>query len=865
VTRAPLPIDDVLGDLVAKLRAASSLVLRAEPGAGKTTRVPPALLDAGLADLATPGKATASKRSGQILLLEPRRLAARAAAARIAEERCSRLGEEIGYHVRFDRRATRDTRIVAMTDGVFVRRLQDDPFLDGVSIVVFDEFHERSLYTDLALAMVQRVRAEIRPDLKIVVMSATLDPAPIARYLGDAAVVESAGRQYPVDVHYSRLATRAPLVEQAAAAVRQVADETPGDLLVFLPGVGEIRRLERELAPLAARQDFKLMPLFGDMPLDAQQSVLARSDRRKVILATNVAETSITIDGVTAVIDTGQARVLRHDAALGLNRLELTRISRASADQRAGRAGRTAAGVCHRLWTEREHAGLADRETAEILRVDLAGPVLELLAWGECDPLALPWFEPPPTAAVSQAFALLERLAAIDAAQPTALGRAMARLPVHPRLARLLVEGARLGVGDRAAIAAAILSDRDPFRTPTSTPGAPRRDRAAEHRSDSDLVDRVAALEAFAARDSADDLGLPVDRGAAQNVMRTADQLRRLLDELPGELILQASSTAPRDADEALLRSIAAAFADRLACRREPRSRRALMVGGRGVRLDDASRVAEEALFVCVEVQEQGGSESLVRQASAVRAEWLDPTHTSAQVEVEFDAATEKVTAFKRTRYLDLVIEQAPTVLPKGYDAAELLAREAAARIDIATLLDDDAAQLRERIRSLGAWMPDLNLPALADEDLRALWPQLCAGCVSLAEVRRRPLRTVLEGLLDGSQRAALDRHAPERIEVPSGSRIALAYESGKSPVLAVRIQELFGMRETPRVAGGRIAVLLHLLGPNYRPQQITSDLASFWNNTYPEVRKELRRRYPKHAWPEDPWNAQAERRPQRR
>ncbi|MEX2185901.1 MAG: ATP-dependent helicase HrpB, partial [Pirellulales bacterium] len=729
----------------------------------------------------------------------------------------------------------------------------------------FDEFHERGLYTDLALAMVQRVRGEIRPDLKVVVMSATLDADPIAAYLGDAAVVESAGRQYPVEIRYNRTPTRMPLDERVADAVRQMLGESAGDVLVFLPGVGEIRRVERALAATAERSRLAVMPLFGDMPLDAQQAVLARSERRKVVLATNVAETSITIDGVTAVIDMGLARVLRHDAALGLNRLETARISRASADQRAGRAGRTAAGICLRLWTEREQFGLAEHETPEILRVDLAGPVLELLAWGERNPLALPWFEPPPTEAVERSLALLERLGAIDAGKPTAMGKAMARLPVDPRLARMLVEGGRRGVGDRAALAAAMLSQRDPFRI--AGPQSGPRGRTAEHRSDSDVLDRVAALEAFAERENADDLGLPIDRAAAKNTLRTAEQLCRLLGEaeyVAGEAT-GGSPVADTSADESLLRAIAAAFADRIACRREIGSRRALMVGGRGVRLDETSRVAEGELFACVEIQEQSGSEALVRQASLVRREWLDPRRLVATVDVEFDKASEKVVAWKQTRYWDLVVERAATRLPADFDAADLLAKQAAERIDISTLLDDDATQFLHRVRSLAAWMSELNLPDLSDEKLRGLWPRVCAGCVSLAEVRRRSLLPVLFGMLDGQQRAALDRYAPTRIEVPSGSQIALAYEFGKPPVLAVRIQELFGMKETPRVAGGRIGVLLHLLGPNYRPQQITSDLASFWNNTYAEVRKELRRRYPKHAWPEDPWTATAERRPGRR
>jgi ATP-dependent helicase HrpB len=854
VNRTPLPIDDVLGKITDRLRKQHSLVLRAPPGAGKTRRVPPAILDARLGE------------GDQVIVLEPRRIAARAAATRIAQERNCRLGDEVGYHVRFDRKAHKKTKILVMTDGLFVQRLYNDPFLDGVSAVIFDEFHERGLQSDLALAMTQRVR-EIRPDLKVVVMSATLDPAPIAAYLGDAATVESTGREYPVDVRYIRTPTKHYIEMQAVDAIESLLKETSGDILAFFPGVGEIRRAEGLLHSAAYEHNLAVMPLYGDMPLDAQQAVLAKCDRRKVVLATNVAESSITIDGITAVIDTGLARVLRHDQALGVNRLDVARISRASADQRAGRAGRTAPGICQRLWTEREHAGLAEREIPEIARVDLAGPVLELLVWGEAEPAELPWFEKPPAAAIEQAKALLVRIGAVGQhGKVSSLGDWMARLPLHPRLGRLLLEGQLLGVEHRAALAAAMLSERDPFRA--SNKNKDPRARQARFRSDSDVIDRVVALEAFAARRNGDEGDLALDYGAAKNVGRVARELIEVLPDyadLFDELNENAAPPKGLDPDDALLQAIAAAFADRIAVRREKGSRRALMVGGRGVRLDESSRVAEGDLFACIEIQEQGGAEALVRQASLVRREWLDPRLMQASVEVEFDRTAEKIIAYKRTRYLDLSIEQVPTQLPRDLDASELLAKEAAERIDLMSLLDDEASQFLQRVRSLAAWMSELNLPALTEDGLRGLWPKICAGCASIAEVRRRALLPILTSLLDGQQQAALNRFAPTRIEVPSGSHIALQYEAGKPPVLAVRIQELFGVRETPRVAGGRVGVVLHLLGPNYRPQQITADLASFWNNTYPEVRKELRRRYPKHAWPEDPWNATAERRPQRR
>src|SRR6185437_10821958 len=414
----PLPIDAVLAPLVEALSTNACAVLQAPAGAGKTSRVPLAMLDASLAG------------AGQIVLLQPRRLAARAAAARLAAERGCRLGSEIGYQVRFDRQASAATRVLAVTDGIFVRMLQDDPLLESIGAVIFDEFHERSLNTDLALAMVRRVQTEVRPELKIVVMSATLQAEPIARYLGGCPVVRSEGRLFPVAVEYLRYASQGPLPQAAAQAVERALTDSSGDILAFLPGVAEIRKTADLLAGLAATADLEIRQLYGDLPLDEQQAVLQPAARRKVVLSTNVAETSLTIEGITAVVDSGLARVLRLDPALGLNRLETVRISRASADQRAGRAGRTAPGLCLRLWTERDQRGLAEHETPEILRVDLSGPVLELLGWGERDLAGFGWYEPPPPQAIEQALALLRRLGAIDQRGITDLGRQMARLPV---------------------------------------------------------------------------------------------------------------------------------------------------------------------------------------------------------------------------------------------------------------------------------------------------------------------------------------------------------------------------------------------------------------------------------------------------
>jgi ATP-dependent helicase HrpB len=841
----PLPIDEVLGDVVAGLRAAHALVLRAPPGAGKTTRVPPALFAAGLAD---PRK---------IVVLQPRRVAARATAARIAVEHGWKLGEEVGYQVRFESRSSKRTRIEIVTEGILLQRLLDEPFLPDTAIVIFDEFHERSLASDLALAMVRQMQQAVRPELKIVVMSATLAAEPIARYLGRCPVVESQGRVFPVEVKYLPHLDRRPLTDLVLSGVEQMLSLTSGDCLVFLPGVGEIRRCHDRLEPLAQQHNLSLFELYGDLPAEQQDAVLAPGTSRKLILATNVAETSLTIEGVTGVVDSGLARVLRYDERTGLDRLELSPISRASAEQRAGRAGRTRPGVCLRLWPEAAHRVRPEFELPEIERVDLAGAVLQVLCWVEPDIAQFPWFEQPPPGAVERATRLLFQLGAADSSGITPLGRQIAKLPAHPRIGRLLIEGARLGVLNQAALAAALLSERDPFQRADRVPG--QRRGPAEH-SRSDLLDRVHALEQF---EDHGDLQSPigsVNRNAAKNILRTRDQL---VGRTSGPYVLDGPEVRPTE--EGFLRAILAAFPDRLARRREPGSRRGVMVGGRGVRLADESALADEELYVCVDV-DAGGAEALVRQASAVDRTWLPPAQLVTSKVVEFDEATGKVVARKRVQFDTLVLEEFQAALPGDEAIAEALANAAAGNWNKSFPVDDaEVVAFLSRVRCLAQWMPDLKLPALDEEPLRALLPQLAHGRRSLAELQRAPWLQAIKGLFTWQQLQSIDREAPERIEVPSGSRIAVQYEPGRPPILAVRIQEVFGLHETPRVAGGRVPVLMHLLAPNMRVAQVTDDLRSFWANTYALVRKDLRARYPKHSWPEDPYSAIAQKRPTRK
>lgn len=856
----PLPIDDVLPALVDALRTHPAAVLRAPAGAGKTTRVPPALLDAGLAT------------NGRIVMLAPRRIAARTAARRIAQERGAQVGGLVGYQVRFDERVSAATRIVAVTDGILLRRLQDDPFLEGIAAVLFDEFHERRLDSDLALGMVRRVQQTVRPDLKIVVMSATLAAEPIAAYLSGCPIVESVGRLFPVEIEYAPLADRRKLAQQAAAAVERILGRATGDLLVFLPGVGEIRGTARELEPLAKTHDLAVMPLYGDLPPEEQDRVLAPCPQRKVVLATNVAETSITIEGITAVIDLGLARVMRFDPHVGLDRLELTPISKASADQRAGRAGRTQPGTCLRLWDETSHRHRPDFEQPEIARVDLSGPVLQLLAWGETDVAAFPWFEPPPPAAIEHALDLLRRLGAIDDGVVTELGRVMVRLPVQPRLARLIVEGHRLGHPERVALVAALLSERDPFfRSDRSQPqGRGSGPTTAAHTSRSDVIDRLAAFEEYVQHGQKESHLGSINVGAAHSIQRVCEQLVRTLRQelgpIPachGRVGRAEGESTPHgsqsrgthsSSDETIMRALLAAYPDRLAKRRDAGSTKGLMVGGRGVRLDPRSTVLDSPLFLCVDV-DAGETDALVRQASAVERDWLPAERLRTADELFFHPTQKQVVARRRVYFDDLLLDESPTSVPDSDEAARLLFDAARVQWD-QVFAGDSAAEFVTRVRCLAAWMPDLSLPALDRAQLDEVLRDLCRGRRSFAELRQAPWLAALQGRLDYRQLRTVDAEAPERIEVPSGNRIRLTYEEGRPPVLAVRIQEIFGLRQTPRVAGGRVKVLMHLLAPNMRPQQVTDDLESFWASTYAVVRKELRRRYPRHAWPDDPLTA---------
>ena len=855
----PLPIDshlDAIADAVERHRAA---VVVAAPGAGKTTRVPP-VIAARLAGSAHPA----------VVVLQPRRVAARATAERIARERGWRLGDEVGYHVRFDRRLGPRTIVRVLTEGILTRQLLSDPFLEGVGCVVLDEFHERSIHVDLALALLREVQQTVRPDLRLIVMSATLDAAPVATFLGGCPVVQAPGRTFPVEIEYSPAPRGHEPHEAVVGALAAVLEGAPpvgsapgsgcaGDVLIFLPGVGEIHRAIDCARPLVAAHHLACVPLHGSLTGEEQSRALhpPADGHRKVVFATNIAETSLTIDGVTCVIDSGLHRRAGFDPRRGMDTLELTRISRASADQRAGRAGRTAPGRCIRLWSEREHAELAPFDQPEIARVDLTATVLAVHAWGATDPRAFGFFERPPAAMLASAERLLAMLGALDAAEQgriTELGRQMLAFPAHPRLARLLLAGAAWNAADLAASVAAVLSEKD-FILDAPGDGGATGGRQQRLQTENDVLLRVNVLENGAAADD----HLRIDRDALRQARRAREQFRPLISRAAAGT--RDTSPGATD-DERTSKLVLLAYGDRL-CRMRDRERRtATMVGGGGVKLGAESGVVHADLFVAVDARhnpQADRAESIVRVAARVEPAWLDeclPHLVRRQRVAEFDPQRGRVVGFSRTWFLDLLIDEQPNTPVDDETAGRTLAAALADRASEWLARDDRAAALLARIDLLRRAMPEHPWPELRGAALADLFAEACRGRRSVEELASGALSGAIMSRLVYPLDRLLEEHAPESVVVPTGNRVRLRYAPGQPPVLAVRLQELFGQRQTPRVAGGRVPVKLELLGPNYRPVQVTDDLASFWQNTYRQVRKDLRARYPKHAWPEDPLTA---------
>jgi ATP-dependent helicase HrpB len=814
----PLPIDDALGGLTAALRANNAAVLVAPPGAGKTTRVPLVLLDEPWA------------KDKKILVLEPRRLAARAAAARMASMISEQVGDAVGLRVRFGSKISKRTRIEVITEGVFTRLILDDPSLDGIAAVLFDEFHERSLDADLGLALTRDVQLALREDLKILVMSATLDGARVAALLGNAAVVASEGRAFDVETRYLSRDPRMPIERQVVDAVMRALRTETGSLLVFLPGAAEIRRTETQLKVRVNDPKVDIVTLFGALDAHEQDHAIlpALAGRRKVVLATSIAETSLTIEGVRVVIDSGLARVPRYEPDVGLTRLETVRVSRAAADQRRGRAGRTEPGVCYRLWDEPQTGSLEPYMRPEILSADLSSFVLDLAQWGASDPAKLAFLDQPPGPALNEAKALLAELGAIDAAgRITQEGRKLRALPLPPRLARMVVDAGAEGAGEQAAAIAAVLTER----------GLGGDDVHLGTRLDQFRRDRSRRAE-----------------DARAMVKRWVDTLTgrgKTSDVLPGSLL-------------------ALAYPERIAKNRGGGGSTFLLASGRGGAVDKASALAREPFLAVAELTGAAAASRIVLAApitlAEIEARFADKIEDRETV--SFDATSASLRARRSRRLGALVLaEQIKQVAPDT-DTAKILAR-GITDLGLDKLPWSKAAlQFRNRVmflrRSEGQEWPDLSDQGLARNAADWLEP-LATDKTSRSEIAAEALSEATTALVPWALRRRLEVEAPTHFTAPSGSVVPIDYEAEQGPTVSIRVQELFGLARHPAIAGGRVPLVIELLSPAHRPVQVTRDLLGFWRGSYADVKADLRGRYPRHPWPDDPLNAPATRRAKRR
>jgi len=836
-----LPIDEIMPELLASLRTHASAVLVAAPGAGKTTRVPLAVLDE-------------PWLSGQrIVMLEPRRLAARAAARYMAAALGEPVGETVGYRVKMDAKVGPNTRIEVITEGVLTRMLQADPGLEGVGLILFDEFHERSLHADLGLALSLQAQSLFREDLRLVVMSATMDASAVAGLLGEAPVIVSEGRMFPVETRYLARPMAGRLEPGIAAKMVQALAEEEGDMLVFLPGAGEIRRVEAKLREAGLPAHVAIAPLYGALPQEAQDAAIqpAPNGKRKIVLATAIAETSLTVEGVRIVIDSGLMRVPRFSARTGMTRLETIQVSRASADQRRGRAGRLAPGVCYRMWTQQEDRALAAHTVPEIREADLTPLALALAAWGVDDPDELAWLDAPPRAALAHARDLLNQLGALDAGgRITPHGRELAGMGLHPRLAHMLAAAEGQEPFELACELAALLGERDLLRG---------RD-AALH---ADLRLRVEALRAVAhGRRMGQQMQAgcaEVDETAGKRIWQEAAQLKQMWrSEQTWRNGAREQGTNAGEGLDAIGSLLAKAFPDRIGQRRD--NGKYLLRNGRGAAFAAEQPLAHAAYVVAAEMDDTG-TDSRIMLAASITEEELERVCAEAieeETAVCWEKSSQAVRARKRKRLGALILRDAAAPLTDSEEvAAALLGGIAAEGLGLLPWTRH-ARQLQERLLFLhrldDAW-PDVSDRALTEQLAEWLGPHV-HGCKSRDDLSRLPLPAILESMLSWEQRRELDEQAPTHVVVPSGSRVPIDYRNPDAPALAVRLQELFGWRETPRIGRGRVPVTLHLLSPARRPVQVTRDLASFWQNAYFEVKKDLKGRYPKHYWPDDPLQA---------
>jgi ATP-dependent helicase HrpB len=843
--RTELPIFEIEQQLRDALRTQRRLVLAAPTGSGKSTQVPQMLLDGGLL-----GK-------GQVIILQPRRLATRMLAAWVAQARNVKLGGEVGYQMRLDNVTSAATQICYVTEGVLLRRMLADPELRRVSAVVFDEFHERHLYGDITLARALQIQESARPDLIVIVMSATLDVAAIEKYLQPCAVLSSEGRTYPVTIEYlAKPAGNAPVWELAVRELQRLAGEHPqGDALIFMPGAYEIARTV-QAAREALGHQFVVFPLHGELPHKDQDAAVAKYDRRKVVVATNVAETSLTIDGVRLVIDSGLARIPRYDPYRGINTLLIEKVSRAAADQRAGRAGRTAPGRCLRLWTAHEHGARAMQELPEVKRLDLAEAILTLKASGVDDVKAFRWLEAPDSRALERAETLLADLGATDdgTGEITSLGRRMLAFPAHPRYARMLLAAQDYGCVRPIALIAALTQGRDLLARRQGTHADDGRDELFDGETKSDFFVLMRAWRYAEQNGYQTDhcRRLGINAQAARQVGPLFQQFLRIAAE-------EGLDTGEKPMDPvAVQRCLLVAFPDHLAKRLDASSLRCELVHGRRAALARES-VVKSPLFVVAEVREiesGGGRERnlnvVLSLVTAVKEEWLREMFPQGFTEtraVVYDPALRRVVAREERRFRDLLLEEQISDHPLADEAAAILAREVAAGRLVLDKWDDSVEQWILRVNRLRDWMPELELPAIAEVDRTVMIEHLCHGALSYNEIKNRPVLPVVKSWLSRRQQAWIEEYTPERIQLPKGRMVKVVYSADGPPTVAARIQDLYGIKDALWIADCRVRVRIQVLAPSNRPVQITESLADFWRDTYPKLKQQLQRRYPKHEW----------------
>ncbi|HEY1790949.1 MAG TPA: ATP-dependent helicase HrpB [Verrucomicrobiae bacterium] len=871
-----LPIYDIEEQIIARLKSDSRLILSAPTGSGKSTQVPQMLLKHGLLD------------AGQVVILQPRRLAARLLAARVAQELGVKLGHEVGYQIRFENCTSPATKIRFVTEGVLLRQMIEDPSLKGVSVLIFDEFHERHLYGDITLARSLDLQEQSRPDLNLVVMSATLDAAELERYLNvtgaatggkkfHCSVLSSQGRQFSVDIEYAAqpaYSDKRPVWEQAADAFSHyVQTGGEGDVLAFMPGGFEISQTIEAIRNVPESKGFILLPLHGELEPKLQDAAVARYDRRKVVVATNVAETSLTIDGVRLVIDSGLARIARYDPNRGINTLLIERISQASSDQRAGRAGRTAPGVCMRLWSRDEHSHRTPRELPEIKRLDLAEVVLTLKAADVADLRKFRWLEKPDEISLAHAEELLSDLGALasgrgdedrsskredgagKAENPssiTSVGRKMLAFPLHPRYSRMLLAAQEYGCVYQAALVAALTQGRDLLLRNVDRDTNAAREDLLGGKASSDFWILMRAWN-YATKNQ---FRIDACRRLGIHAV-TARQVGPLLEQFLRIAEREGLDAAPREVkDEALQKCILIGFSDRVGRRLDQGTLRCELVHNRRGVLARESVVQQAELFVASEIREVETRDkevnTILSLATAVEIDWLRelfPGDISSELRVQFDVTQKRVVAAELLRFRQLALSARRVDPPPADDAARILAAEVLAERLPLPKWDHAVEQWIARLNFLCAHCSDLQLPPFNDEDKQHVIEQLCHGAVGYKDIKEREVMPVVTSWLSHAQRELLDKHAPERLSLPNSRTPKVTYENGKSPFISLRIQELYDVNQTPKIAIGRVPVTVHILTPGMKPIQVTQDLANFWREHYPKIKSELARKYPKHLW----------------